>query len=69
MRREGVEVGETGTDGPLNSFPALPRASPSSPPLFPQILRITVSSEFDPFFLHSLEVSEEDFQNLKVRRE
>lgn len=31
-----------------------------------QILRIHISSEEDSFFLHSLEVSEEDFQSLKV---
>lgn len=31
-----------------------------------QVLRIHISSEEDPFFLHSLEVSEEDFQGLKV---
>eukprot|EP00983_Pelagomonas_calceolata_P119132 1160573-Pelagomonas_calceolata.AAC.2 len=30
-----------------------------------QILRIHISSESDLFFLHSLEVSEEDFQSLK----
>lgn len=30
-----------------------------------QILRITLSSESDLTFLHTLEVSEEDFQSLK----
>ena len=30
-----------------------------------QILRIHISSDTDLFFLHSLEVSEEDFQSLK----
>jgi spindle assembly abnormal protein 6 len=32
----------------------------------PQVLRIHASSEDDPFFLHTLEVSEEDFQGLKA---
>ncbi len=31
-----------------------------------QVLRIHISCEEDPFFLHTLEVSEEDFQSLKV---
>jgi hypothetical protein len=31
-----------------------------------QVLRIHASSEDDPFFLHTLEVSEEDFQGLKA---
>ncbi len=30
-----------------------------------QVLRIHISSETDLFFLHTLEVSEEDFQSLK----
>lgn len=30
-----------------------------------QILRVHISSESDLYFLHSLEVSEEDFQSLK----
>ena len=34
-------------------------------PLCFQILRIHISSDNDLFFLHSLEVSEEDFQSLK----
>lgn len=33
-----------------------------------QVLRIHVSSEEDSFFLHTLEVSEEDFQSLKVEQ-
>jgi spindle assembly abnormal protein 6 len=31
----------------------------------PQVLRIHISSESDLYFLHTLEVSEEDFQSLK----
>lgn len=34
--------------------------------LLPQVLRVHLSSDDDPFFLHTLEVSEEDFQSLKV---
>ena len=33
-----------------------------------QILRIHLSNEGDLFFLHTLEVSEEDFQSLKVEQ-
>lgn len=32
-----------------------------------QLLRVQLTSENDPFFLHTLEVSEEDFQTLKAR--
>lgn len=32
-----------------------------------QLLRVQLTSEDDPFFLHTLEVCEEDFQTLKVR--
>lgn len=42
-------------------------ALPDAPsPARSQVLRIHISSEEDPFFLHSLEVSEDDFQGLKV---
>jgi hypothetical protein len=43
-----------------------PRPAPAlrRPPR--QVLRIHVSSDDDPFFLHTLEVSEEDFQGLKA---
>ena len=37
-------------------------------PLVAQLLRVQITSEEDPFFLHSLEVSEEDFQTLKVEQ-
>lgn len=33
-----------------------------------RVLRVYISSEGDPFFLHTLEVSEEDFQTLKVEQ-
>ena len=33
-----------------------------------QVLRMQLSNEEDLFFLHSLEVSEEDFQTLKVEQ-
>lgn len=33
-----------------------------------QILRMQLSNEEDLFFLHSMEVSEEEFQNLKVEQ-
>jgi spindle assembly abnormal protein 6 len=33
-----------------------------------QVLRIHISSEDDPFFLHTLEVSEDDFQTLKAEQ-
>lgn len=33
-----------------------------------QVLRIHISSDDDLFFLHTLEVSEEDFQSLKVEQ-
>ena len=36
--------------------------------LLAQVLRIHLSSEDDVFFLHTLEVSEEDFQALKVEQ-
>jgi spindle assembly abnormal protein 6 len=36
-------------------------------PLF-QVLRVQLTSEPDPFFVHTLEVSEEDFQTLKVEQ-
>ncbi len=32
------------------------------------MLRIHISSEDDPFFLHTLEVSEDDFQTLKAEQ-
>lgn len=42
-------------------------AAARTPPLhLLQVLRIHASSEEDPFFLHTLEVSEEDFQGLKA---
>jgi hypothetical protein len=34
----------------------------------PQILRVHISSEDDPYFLHTLEVSEEEFQSLKAEQ-
>lgn len=34
----------------------------------PQTLRVQLTSEEDPFFLHTLEVSEEDFSTLKVEQ-
>ena len=37
-----------------------------TPPV--QILRIHLSSDEDLFFLHTLEVSEEEFQSLKVEQ-
>lgn len=33
-----------------------------------QVLRIHVSSEDDPYFLHTLEVTEDEFQNLKAEQ-
>jgi spindle assembly abnormal protein 6 len=33
-----------------------------------RVLRVYLSSEADLFFLHTLEVTEEDFQNLKVEQ-
>jgi len=33
-----------------------------------QFLKIQLTSEEDPFFLHTLEVTEEDFQSLKVEQ-
>jgi hypothetical protein len=33
-----------------------------------QILRVHISSEDDPYFLHTLEVSEEEFQSLKAEQ-
>jgi hypothetical protein len=40
--------------------------SPLPPQHTTKVLRIHASSEDDPFFLHTLEVSEEDFQGLKA---
>lgn len=37
-------------------------------PLLSQVLRIHLSSEDDPFLLHTLEVSEEEFQTLKAEQ-
>ena len=34
----------------------------------PQVLRVQVTSETDPFFFHHMEVSEEEFQSLKVEQ-
>ena len=44
-----------------------------SPPLPPppssrQVLRVQVTSETDPFFFHHMEVSEDEFQSLKVEQ-
>lgn len=33
-----------------------------------QVLRVQLTSEADPFFVNTLEVSEEDFQTLKVEQ-
>jgi hypothetical protein len=42
------------------------RALAAAAPPRPQVLHVQLTSEADPFFLHTLEVSEDDFQTLKV---